>query len=94
MRMIRTSVEGVEEVDEKQVHSLCVDLRPGDRLRLAKGPPHHSHPSLFCQAQSEAHGPPSAMAVRKTRSEGEGPSLQDVKEAGLEIVDERTYVKM
>ena len=44
----------------KQVHSLCVDSRPGDRLRLA--------PSLFffCQAQSEAHGPPSAMAVRKT----------------------------
>ena len=24
----------------KQVHSLCVDLRPGDRLQLAKGPPH------------------------------------------------------
>ena len=22
----------------KQVHSLCVDSRPGDRLRLAKGP--------------------------------------------------------
>ena len=49
----------------EQVHSLCVDSRPGDLLRLAKGPPHHSHPSLFCQAQSEAHGPPSAMAVRK-----------------------------
>ena len=48
---------------KKQVHSLCVDSRPGDRLRLAKGDP----PSLFffCQAQSEAHGPPSAMAVRK-----------------------------
>ena len=32
---------------EEQVHSLCVDSRPGDRLRLAKGPPpssslHHS----------------------------------------------------
>ena len=24
---------------EKQVHSLCVESRPGDRLRLAKGPP-------------------------------------------------------
>ena len=23
----------------KQVHSLCVDSRPGDRLQLAKGPP-------------------------------------------------------
>ena len=42
----------------KQVHSLWVDSRPGDRLWLAKGPfiiPY----SLFCQAQ------PSAMAVRK-----------------------------
>ena len=26
----------------KQVHSLCVDSRPGDRLRLAKGPPSSS----------------------------------------------------
>ena len=49
---------------KEQVHSLCVDSRPGDRLRLAKGP-HSPHPLFFCQAQSEAHGPPSAMAVRK-----------------------------
>ena len=48
----------------KQVHSLCVDSRPGDRLRLAKGDPPPSS-FFFCQAQSEAHGPPSAMAVRK-----------------------------
>ena len=34
----------------KQVHSLCVDSRPGDRLRLAKG---HPHPIV---SQSEAHG--------------------------------------
>ena len=51
--------------EAEQVHSLCVDLRPGDRLRLAKGPP---HPLFFCQAQSEAHGPPSAMDVRKKGS--------------------------
>ena len=44
-----------------QVHSPCVDLRPGDRSFFAKGPP----PSSFCLAQFEAHGPPSAMAVRK-----------------------------
>ena len=33
----------------------------------AKGPSPHpsSIPPSFCQAQSEAHGPPSAMAVRK-----------------------------
>ena len=48
----------------KQVHSLCVDSRPGDRLRLAKGPFIIHYPS-FCQAQYEANGPPSAMAVRK-----------------------------
>ena len=49
----------------KQVHSLCVDSRPGDRLWLAKGDPPPSS-SFFCQTQSEAHSPPSAMAVRKT----------------------------
>ena len=36
----------------------------GSGFFFAKG--HPPHPSL-CQAQSEAHGPPSAMAVRKTR---------------------------
>ena len=51
--------------ETKQVHSLCVDSRPSDRLRLAKGPPPHPLFFFFCQAQSEAHGPPSAMAVRK-----------------------------
>ena len=52
------SIKNSEHIE--QVHSLCVDSRPGDRLRLAKGP---GLPQ--CQAQSEAHGPPSAMAVRK-----------------------------
>ena len=33
-------------------------------------PPSLHHP-LFCQAQSEAHGPPSAMAVRKTSVEAD-----------------------
>ena len=43
------------KVSLKQVHSLCADSRPGDWLRLAKGPPHPS----FCQC--EAHGPPLAI---------------------------------
>ena len=54
----------------EQVHSLCVDSRPGDRLRLAKGDPPPSLFFFFCQAQSEALGPPSAMAVRKTVTSG------------------------
>ena len=51
----------------EQVHSLCVDSRPGDRLRLvfAKGPCINPCiiPPSFCQC--EAHSLPSAMAVRK-----------------------------
>ena len=35
-------IEEIELYFSKQVHSLCVDSRPDDRLRLAKG-----HPSII-----------------------------------------------
>ena len=46
--------------DIKQVHSLCVDSRPGDRLQPAKGPL-----SLIHSVNVKLTAPPSGMAVRK-----------------------------
>ena len=41
--------EIIMNLDNKQVHSLCVDSRPGDQLRLAKGPLFLiPYSSLFC----------------------------------------------
>ena len=42
--------------DGKQVHSLCVDSRPGDRLRLAKGhPPLINYSSVKLSLKLTAH---------------------------------------
>ena len=53
--------------EEKQVHSLCVDSRPGDRSFFAKGPPSSSLIPHHCVKHSlKLTARLSAMAVRKT----------------------------
>ena len=39
-------------LQNKQVHSLCVDSRPGDRSLFAKGPHHHLRRNFFFTQQN------------------------------------------
>ena len=51
-----------EATQWKQVHSLCVDSRPGNRLRLAKGPP-SIHDSCVKLSHSSFLGAYKAVAT-------------------------------